>query len=172
MRSYRKQPQAILKVSNYIKNSDYISIYFKVGYFKPIHSVCIDLVKFIDKYTIKEISELTSQNILFTLSNESEEKKKQILNTTNFKQIVFAMPLGMGFINGPPVIAPFLPNIHTCNSQYTLVLDLDETLVHFFYTPSGGTFLVRPFAHEFLKTLAPLYEIVIFTAAMKDVSYS
>ncbi len=37
-------------------------------------------------------------------------------------------------------------------------------------TPSGGTFLVRPGAMEFLKKLCQLYEIVIFTAATKDVN--
>jgi TFIIF-interacting CTD phosphatase-like protein len=37
-------------------------------------------------------------------------------------------------------------------------------------TPSGGTFLVRPGAMEFLKKLSPIYEIVIFTAATKDVN--
>jgi CTD small phosphatase-like protein 2 len=72
---------------------------------------------------------------------------------------------------------PYLPPIK--DYTYTLVLDLDETLVHFFYvisffikTPSGGSFLIRPFCMEFLETLASLYEIVIFTAALKDVRES
>ena len=54
------------------------------------------------------------------------------------------------------------------SSTYTLVLDLDETLVHFFYTPSGGTFLIRPFCIKFLEEMAKIFEIVIFTAALKD----
>ena len=48
------------------------------------------------------------------------------------------------------------------------MLDLDETLVHFFYTPSGGTFLIRPFCIQFLEEMAKIFEIVIFTAALKD----
>lgn len=48
------------------------------------------------------------------------------------------------------------------------MLDLDETLVHYFEVGSEGTFLVRPGCDEFLTEMAELYEIVIFTAAMQD----
>ena len=51
---------------------------------------------------------------------------------------------------------------------YTLVLDLDETLVHFFFTPSGGSFLIRPFCFKFLEDMKKIFEIAIFTAATKD----
>jgi CTD small phosphatase-like protein 2 len=51
---------------------------------------------------------------------------------------------------------------------YCLVLDLDETLVHYFEVGSEGTFLVRPGCDQFLKEMAEIYEIVIFTAAMQD----
>lgn len=54
------------------------------------------------------------------------------------------------------------------NYRYTLVLDLDETLVHFQEMEQGGQFLVRPFAEDFLIRLSEYYEIVIFTAAMED----
>ena len=68
------------------------------------------------------------------------------------------------------VQSPFLkklpPEIES--STYTLVLDLDETLVHFFYTPSGGTFLIRPFCLHFLEEMSKIFEIIIFTAALKD----
>ena len=50
-----------------------------------------------------------------------------------------------------------------------LVLDLDETLIHYFYTPSGGSFLIRPFCIQFLEEMSKIFEIIIFTAAMKDV---
>ena len=52
--------------------------------------------------------------------------------------------------------------------ELTLVLDLDETLVHFDDQEDGGQFLVRPFATEFLQKMSIHYEIIIFTAAMKD----
>jgi hypothetical protein len=50
------------------------------------------------------------------------------------------------------------------------VLDLDETLVHYFEVGSEGTFLVRPGCDQFLTEMAEIYEVVIFTAAMQDVS--
>lgn len=54
--------------------------------------------------------------------------------------------------------------------EYCLVLDLDETLVHYFEVGSEGTFLVRPGCDQFLTEMAEIYEVVIFTAAMQDVS--
>eukprot|EP00340_Litonotus_pictus_P003672 CAMPEP_0170516004 /NCGR_PEP_ID=MMETSP0209-20121228/2362_1 /TAXON_ID=665100 ORGANISM="Litonotus pictus, Strain P1" /NCGR_SAMPLE_ID=MMETSP0209 /ASSEMBLY_ACC=CAM_ASM_000301 /LENGTH=989 /DNA_ID=CAMNT_0010800749 /DNA_START=55 /DNA_END=3024 /DNA_ORIENTATION=+ len=50
----------------------------------------------------------------------------------------------------------------------TLVLDLDETLVHFSYSPSGGSFIVRPGCNEFLRNIAKVYEVMIFTAATQE----
>jgi TFIIF-interacting CTD phosphatase-like protein len=56
--------------------------------------------------------------------------------------------------------------------EYCLVLDLDETLVHYFEVGSEGTFLVRPGCDQFLTEMSEIYEVVIFTAAMQDVSKS
>ncbi len=53
-------------------------------------------------------------------------------------------------------------------NTYTLVLDLDETLVHYFEIGSEGHFLVRPGCDTFLKEMSQIYEVVIFTAAMQD----
>jgi TFIIF-interacting CTD phosphatase-like protein len=50
-----------------------------------------------------------------------------------------------------------------------LVLDLDETLVHYFENGSQGMFNVRPGVDEFLTEMNKHYEVVIFTAAMQDV---
>lgn len=50
----------------------------------------------------------------------------------------------------------------------TLVLDLDETLVHYAQiTSETGEFYIRPYSQEFLIELSPFFEIVIFTAAVK-----
>lgn len=58
---------------------------------------------------------------------------------------------------------------------YTLVLDLDETLIHFEAGKSNGGneeeegfYMIRPGCSKFLKDLSKLYEIVVFTAAMPD----
>lgn len=54
------------------------------------------------------------------------------------------------------------------NKNLTLVLDLDETLVHFAYSPSGGSFIVRPGCFEFLRSVSKCYEVMIFTAATQE----
>lgn len=56
--------------------------------------------------------------------------------------------------------------------EYTLVLDLDETLIHYCEGDLGeeGYFLVRPGAYDFLTEMNKYYEVVIFTAAVSDVS--
>lgn len=68
-----------------------------------------------------------------------------------------------------PYLPPLGPNSKV---RYTLVLDLDETLVHFEENEerTGGQFHVRPFAVDFLKQMAKHFELVIFTAAVKEVA--
>ena len=63
----------------------------------------------------------------------------------------------------------YLPQIST--SCYTLVLDLDETLVHTIGTAKEVTdyiVKIRPGAKEFIEEMAKYYELVIFTAGTKD----
>lgn len=51
--------------------------------------------------------------------------------------------------------------------KYTLVLDLDETLIHTLnHFGPKIKFLKRPGLEEFLRQMAEHFEIIIFTAAM------
>ena len=85
------------------------------------------------------------------------------LNKTNISIIMYP------YINNVQRKEPFLPPISE-NYQYTLVLDIDETLVHFFPKNDivNGMFLVRPYCLEFLKNLNQIYEIVTFSEKEKD----
>lgn len=56
----------------------------------------------------------------------------------------------------------YLPEI--CKERtFTLVLDLDETLVHF--VSKEKKFKLRPGCIQFLKDMSKIFEVVIFTAA-------
>lgn len=70
------------------------------------------------------------------------------------------------FTNLPKVSPPFLPAQDSASDEYTLVLDLDETLIHNVDSGNDSFFLVRPGCVEFIKNMAKYYEIVIFTAAL------
>jgi Dullard-like phosphatase family protein len=52
--------------------------------------------------------------------------------------------------------------------EYTLILDLDETLVHYKHMKSGGQLKLRPYLYEFLHKMSLCYEVVIFTASVKN----
>jgi len=74
-------------------------------------------------------------------------------------------------------LPPMLPNLEwnpklpppPSPDTYTLVLDLDETLVHYFEHDGIGNYDIRPGMHEFLERMNQLgYELVIFTAATQD----
>ena len=87
------------------------------------------------------------------------------------------------------VTIPYLPPLSDMNRDqlpkraknldeiYTLVLDLDETLIHFEIDEDvpddeePGYYLIRPGALRFLSELSEYFEIVVFTAAMPDVSF-
>ena len=69
----------------------------------------------------------------------------------------------------PMYYLPPLPREKASNT-YTLVLDLDETLVHFAELPDQQHELrVRPYANYFLKEVSQYFEVVIFTAGVQDV---
>lgn len=81
------------------------------------------------------------------------------------------------------VTIPYLPKLSeslelppkASDDVYTLVLDLDETLIHFEVDEDvdpeeedPGYYLIRPGAVRFLNELSEYWEIVVFTAAMPD----
>jgi len=73
----------------------------------------------------------------------------------------------------PEVFPPFLPEKQRGDKEYTLVLDLDETLIHFEeeneeIDEKEVFYMVRPGLNQFLSELSQYYELVIFTAALQD----
>jgi TFIIF-interacting CTD phosphatase-like protein len=70
--------------------------------------------------------------------------------------------------NNQSIIVPYLPAIPV--KPYTLVLDLDETLVHYVEEGDNAFIQIRPGCEQFIDEMANYFELVIFTAAMQDVS--
>ena len=69
----------------------------------------------------------------------------------------------------PPVTIPFL-NFST-KKKYTLVMDLDETMVNFKFINSQkgtGKLFIRPYLEIFLEVIKDYYEIISFTSATRD----
>ena len=65
-----------------------------------------------------------------------------------------------------------IPYLNYQNTKkYTLVLDLDETLIHFKPNPNNedsGTIKIRPYLYKFLDNIKKYYELVVFTAATQE----
>ena len=72
------------------------------------------------------------------------------------------------FANLPKATPPFLEPLDKSEYKYTLVLDLDETLIHNVEYGNDSYFLVRPGCVQFIEQMAKYYEIVIFTAALQE----
>ena len=49
------------------------------------------------------------------------------------------------------------------NYKYTLVLDLDETLIYLQNKDLNKTLTLRPYIHEFLHEMKSIYELVLFS---------
>ena len=65
---------------------------------------------------------------------------------------------------------PKIPFLNPINEKYkyTLVLDLDETLVHYVEDEESAYIQIRPGTEDFILDLSNYFEIIIFTAALKN----
>lgn len=68
----------------------------------------------------------------------------------------------------PNISYPYLPSKKD-NKAFTMVLDLDETLISFKLNETGkGMIIFRPGLDQFLNELSSLYEMVVFTAGIQE----
>ena len=108
------------------------------------------------------IRQANSDVILKKLTSVSSSYKEIsncfVLYYTNFKIL----------IEKNKVKPPFLPPLDTKKYTYSLILDLDETLVHYIEEENRAYVQVRPYADYFLNEMAKYFELVIFTAAAED----
>lgn len=128
---------------------------------KPLYQTCLTMIKQLETVQISQVREGIIK------SSETIEDLK-----VTAKQLLPPLyGIGGTAIGGydalPAVQAPYLPASKDPNC-YTLVLDLDETLVHYYENAGEGAFRIRPGCEKFLKEMSEIYEVVIFTAAMQD----
>ena len=149
-------------INNILNN--YIDIYFKNNN-NIYDSMIYNFIKMI--FNIYDDNNSFSKiDLLYIKSNLNSIRLEIIKHLIN-KQITqshSSSSLTSSFSLKPK--SPFLPPIDKSKYTYSLVLDLDETLVHSI-EETGNTFL-RPGVKEFLEKLSPFYEIIIFTAGVKD----
>ena len=123
-------------------------------------------------YKIPRVEYLTS---LFKKINDKSYEdinnfyRQYILRVDNVNGPVLASILlrdNSEFKSVPP------PYLHTHNQkQYSLILELDETIVYFKVNPANeneGVLKVRPGVMEFLEEVDKYYELIIFTCANQD----
>ena len=133
----------------------YSSVNIKNSDIKILGDSLNQILNSIDLKTLNQFVLIFLETILFS---ELEQNRKRIKNIIDGNIII---------TNNVKDYAPFLPNINK-KYKYTLVLDMDETLVHFFFTKNIGMFFIRPYCFEFLNQLNELYEIITFTAGTKE----
>jgi hypothetical protein len=126
-----KKVEGIVLLLKQFKNN-----YFKNGYFRPIHSISIELLKQIDTYNIEHVIKIIENGVLFYLMNSNLSNSK---NNNDENNIVTQTASGFHPNGTIPVSVPsfpYLPPLDRKKDVYTLVLDLDETLVHYYYVSS------------------------------------
>jgi Dullard-like phosphatase family protein len=71
-------------------------------------------------------------------------------------------------LSNPKISIPYLKYIS--NKKYTLILDLDETLIHFIPQEIGnkGIIQYRPGLYQFLDNLFPYFELILWTGATQQ----
>ena len=168
----------ILKIitNNLNKSSDSLKSFsnynLKNSAIKPFGDAYNQMLFKLERKTLKKFIEIFLNMILFGELEINKQKIQRNLESppkinskSRFKKK--NINLGSSLYNNIKESPPFLPEINH-NYKYTLVLDMDETLIHFFFTPMNGMFFVRPYCFEFLNELNKYYEIVTFTAGVKE----
>ena len=162
---------------NFVFNEKYSKInkYSLTPYEKIIYNMEIILQTIrvlLKNYRSSKIEKLTS---FFKKLNEKTYEdiniffRENILRVENMNGSVLASIFLKENNNFKTEPAPYLKTIN--RKPYSLILDLDETLVHFKVNPeneSEGVLRVRPGIVEFLDSIDPYYELIVFTAATQE----
>ena len=101
------------------------------------------------------ITKKTNINNLISSTLKNNNNKNKTVDNKNF----------LSEINSEKGLdPPFLGNKDP-KYKYTLVLDLDETIIHYIKYKKSEYIQVRPYLDDFIQELSHFYEIVIFTSS-------
>ena len=135
---------------------------FIIDQYKCFHNIYYYLNLMIIKNKIK------SKNIKKNVGN----KAKKSLPPFSYKKIQIGIYVYYDnfkiLLEKDRIKEPFLPPIDNTKFTYTLVLDLDETLVHYIEEKDRHYVQVRPFAEYFISEMGKYFELVIFTSAEEE----
>ena len=145
---------------NIVKCEEIIKQIIKIVY-ESIDSINISTLNKINK-----ISYLFNNMNLTTINNINEFADSEIFMTNIIVDLkyysTFSSKNQNTIINTPYI------NEHP-TKDYTLVLDLDETLIHFSINAQNeGHLFFRPYLFHFLNAVSEYYELIIFTAGLKE----
>ena len=173
-----KKSEILENISKNITNNidslkHYCNINLKSSIIKPFGDAFSQMLHSIERKTLNKFINIFLNVILFgelDINREKMQKNLDFQNKINIRSKIKKNPNiyeGSALFNNISDNAPYLPAING-KYKYTLVLDMDETLVHFFFTELNGMFFVRPYCLEFLNEINKYYEIVAFTAGIKE----
>ena len=131
----------IKKIKNIIYNNNYEN-----------KNLLIDFIRNLNQKTYGEINEFF---------------KEYFYKIDNYESSILGFMLSNIFENSEKFAPPYIkrPNL----KKYTLVLDLNETLINFKLTKGNqGLVRTRPYLFEFLENVMKYYEIILFTCSTKS----
>ena len=145
---------------NIIKCEDIIKQIIKIVYNS------IDNINIITLNKINKISYLFNNINLTTINNINEFADSEIFMTNIIVDLKYYSSISSKNTKSNLDI-PYIKEPST--KDYTLVLDLDETLIHFSVNAENeGHLFFRPYLFHFLNSVSEFYELIIFTAGLKE----
>ena len=173
-----------------LNNKEYISYLMKhdiINYKNPTSSNLLEIkfyTKNIEKYLQLFLNTINNENKLKSyfcslyenINNISEDKllnffKSKVIRVINQNASVAGIESSSFkiLLDENSIQVPYLRN--KCKKKFTLVLDLDETLISFKLEPNEenkGTIRFRPYLDSFLQKVREKYEIIVFTSGTQD----
>ena len=138
----------------------YSNYYLKNSSLSPFGEAFNQLLYSLESKTLNQFMTIIFNTLLF--SEFYDNIKINYIIPSNLGKDTSNIQMGSSIVNRVNDFPPFLPSINP-KYKYTLVLDLDETLIHYFLPEIDFVFFVRPYCFDFFEELNDLYEIIIFT---------